>query len=262
MYEELKGKIAVVTGASAGIGEATVRALAKAGCHVAMGARRVERLAELHNRVTAENPGVEVAAAPLDVQKLDDVRAFGAMVKERFGVVHILVNNAGLVHGVDALADTPEESVEVMLETNVAGLIRMTREMMPMLVDSGDGHVVNVASIAGWYAYPGGSVYCATKAAVRSLSQAMRVEIVDKPVRLTVISPGMVETEFSEVRFFGDKEKASEVYKGMKPLVGEDIADCIVWAVSRPKHVNIDEILVTPQEQGSILKVHRPSAPE
>jgi len=262
MYEGLKDKVAVVTGASAGIGEATVRALAKAGCHVAMGARRVERLADLHNRVTRDNPGVEIATAPLDVQKLDDVRAFGAMVKERFGTVHILVNNAGLVRGVDPLVETPEENVQVMIETNVVGLIRMTQEMMPALIDSGNGHIVNVASIAGWYAYPGGSVYCATKAAVRSLSQAMRVEIVDKPVRLTVISPGMVETEFSDVRFFGDKEKASEVYKGMKPLVGEDIADCIVWAVSRPKHVNIDEILVTPQEQGGILKVHRPGAPE
>jgi len=241
MYEGLKDKVAVVTGASAGIGEATVRALAKAGCHVAMGARRVERLAELHNRVTRDNPGVEIATAPLDVQKLDDVRAFGAMVKERFGTVHILVNNAGLVRGVDPLVETPEENVQVMIETNVVGLIRMTQEMMPALIDSGNGHIVNVASIAGWYAYPGGSVYCATKAAVRSLSQAMRVEIVDKPVR---------------------KEKASEVYKGMKPLVGEDIADCIVWAVSRPKHVNIDEILVTPQEQGGILKVHRPGAPE
>jgi hypothetical protein len=260
MYEGLKNKVAVVSGASSGIGAATVYALAKAGCHVAMGARRIERLAELHNRVTKENPGVEVAAAPLDVQKLDDVRAFGAMVKERFGVAHILVNNAGLVRGLDPLVDTPEDSVEVMFETNVLGLIRMTREMMPALVDSGDGHIVNVASIAGWYAYPGGSVYCATKAAVRYLSQAMRVETIDQPVRLSVISPGMVETEFSDVRFFGDKEKAAEVYKGMKPLVAEDIADCIAWAVSRPKHVNIDEILVTPQEQGGILKMHRSGA--
>jgi 3-hydroxy acid dehydrogenase/malonic semialdehyde reductase len=257
MYEGLKGKVAAVTGASAGIGEATARALAAAGCNLIIGARRMQKLSELQAEVAQKHPDIKVVAAPLDVRDPQMVEAFVGLTRDKFGQANILVNNAGLVRGLDPLASTTEDNWRVMIETNVVGLIRVTQGMMPLLLASGDAHIVNVASLAGWYAYPGGSVYCATKAAVRFLSQAMRVETVDKPVRLTVISPGMAETEFSEVRFFGDKEKAASVYKGVDPLVGADIADAIAWAVSRPKHVNVDEVLITPQQQGGILRTHR-----
>ncbi len=257
MHERLKGKTAVITGASAGIGEATARLLAECGCNIALGARRANKLAEIHADIKRQHPHIDIAAAALDVQDSQMVDSFVNMVRDKFCTVNILVNNAGLVRGLTPLAEAAEADWRVMIETNIVGVIRMTQAMMSMLMASGDGHIVNVASLAGWYAYPGGSVYCATKAAVRFLSQAMRVEIVDKPVRLTVISPGMAETEFSEVRFHGDKEKAKAVYKGVDPLIGADIADCIAWAVSRPKHVNVDEILVTPQQQGGIIRTYR-----
>ena len=257
MYERLKGKTAVVTGASAGIGEAAARALAGCGCNIAIGARRTNKLAEIHADIKRKHPHIEIAAAVLDVQNPQMVDGFVNMVRDKFGTVNILVNNAGLVRGLTPLAEAAEADWRVMIETNIVGVIRMTQAMLPMLINSGDAHIVNVASLAGWYAYPNGGVYCATKAAVRFLSQAMRVEIVDKPIRLSVVSPGMVETEFSEVRFSGDKDMAKSVYQGVDPLIGEDIADCIAWAVSRPKHVNVDEILVTPQQQGGIIRTYR-----
>ena len=257
MYERLKGKTAVITGASAGIGEAAARLFAECGCNIAIGARRTNKLAEIHADIKRQYPHIDIAAAVLDVQNPKMVEGFVSMVRDKFGTVNILVNNAGLVRGLTPLAEAAEADWRVMIETNIVGVIRMTQAMMPMLLASGDGHIVNVASLAGWYAYPNGGVYCATKAAVRFLSQAMRVEIVDKPIRLSVVSPGMVETEFSEVRFSGDKDKAKAVYHGVDPLIGQDIADCIAWAVSRPKHVNVDEILVTPQQQGGIIRTFR-----
>lgn len=240
------GKTAVVTGASAGIGAATARALAEAGFAVALGARRLERLEEVARPLGAR-------FAPLDVTDEASVASF----VEGLGRVDVLVNNAGGAVGVTPVAAARDEEWRWMWETNVLGLVRMTRALLPALVASGDGHVVNVGSIAGFETYAGGAGYTAAKHAVRALTRTLRLELLGEPVRVTEICPGLAETEFSLVRFRGDEERAQEVYRGMTPLTGRDVADCIAWAVTRPPHVNIDEIVVRPRDQATAHHVHR-----
>jgi NADP-dependent 3-hydroxy acid dehydrogenase YdfG len=234
--------IAVVTGASAGIGAATASALARLGYELVLGARREERIEALARSINGR-------ALPLDVTKADSVAAFAAAVPE----AAVLVNNAGLAHGLDPLEGGDEAGWRDMLETNVLGLLRVTRALMPALARAPQGHIVNVGSIAGFEVYPGGGVYCATKHAVRAISQTLRLELVGRPIRVTEIDPGMVETEFSLVRFDGDAPRAAKVYEGLTPLTADDIADCIAWAVSRPAHVNIDQIVVKPLAQANAL---------
>ena len=229
--------VAVVTGASSGIGAAAVRGLAAAGFQVVCGARRADRL-----RSVAEAAGAR--AIPLDVTDSASVEAFAAAVPE----CHLLVNNAGGALGLEPLAQADEAHWRGMWESNVLGLMRMTRALLPRLESSGRGHVVNIGSIAGFETYAGGAGYTAAKHAVRAVTQTLRLELNGKRVRVTEIDPGMVETEFSLVRL-GDEEKAKRVYEGMTPLTAEDIADCIVWAATRPWHVNIDEIVVRPLAQ-------------
>ena len=233
-------RVAVVTGASSGIGAATAVALHQAGFDVVLGARRVDRLQEI-----AEPLGARYMA--LDVTDLASVQAFCAAVPE----VNVLINNAGGALGLDTLANAKDEDWVRMYDTNVLGLMRMTRELLPKLEASGAGHVVNVGSIAGREPYPGGSGYNAVKFAVAAITKVMRLELVGKPIRITEVAPGMVETEFSEVRFAGDKERAAKVYQGLQPLVAEDIADIIQYVVTRPAHVNIDEVVVKPLAQAS-----------
>jgi NADP-dependent 3-hydroxy acid dehydrogenase YdfG len=242
-----QGKIAVVTGASSGIGAATARALTRAGFRVIVGARRLDRLREV-----AEPLGA--TALPLDVTDAGSVAAFVARVPEE---VHLLVNNAGGALGLDRIENAKDEDWITMWETNVLGLMRVTRALLPALERSGDGHVIDVGSIAGFETYAGGAGYTGVKHAARAFTRTLRLELLGKPVRVTDIAPGLVETEFSLVRFAGDAERAKAVYRGMTPLTAEDVADCILWAATRPAHVNIDEIVVRPRDQAAATLVHR-----
>jgi NADP-dependent 3-hydroxy acid dehydrogenase YdfG len=242
-------KIAVVTGASSGIGAAAAEALAGAGFRVFLGARRRERLDEIAARM-----GEPATALELDVTDPASVAAFAGRLPE---TVHLLVNNAGGALGIDRIEDADEERWRIMWETNVMGVLRMTRALLPAITVSGDGHVINVGSIAGFETYVGGAGYTAVKHAVRAMTKTLRLELLGRPVRVTEIVPGLVETEFSLVRFAGDEQRAQSVYRGMQPLVAADVADCIVWAATRPPHVNIDEIVVRPRDQATATMVHR-----
>jgi NADP-dependent 3-hydroxy acid dehydrogenase YdfG len=241
-----QSRTAVITGASSGIGEATARRLAKDGFEVILGARRMERLQE----VARETGG---RAFPLDVTDASSVERFVAEVTS----VNVLVNNAGLASGMQPISELSDERVEAMWETNVAGLLRVTRLLLPNLIASGAGHIVNLGSIAGFETYRGGAGYTASKHAVRAISRTLRLELLGQPVRVTEVEPGLVQTEFSLVRFDGDEEQAAKPYVGITPLTGDDIADCIAWAVTRPAHVNIDEIVVRPLAQASATEVAR-----
>ncbi|MEM9554899.1 MAG: SDR family NAD(P)-dependent oxidoreductase [Acidobacteriota bacterium] len=249
MSEESIVRTAVVTGGSAGIGAATVRRLAAAGFRVVTGARRVDRL----RAQTAELDGV--TALSLDVTDPTSVTDF--VDAASLDSLNLLVNNAGGALGLDSIEDAREDLWRTMYETNVLGTLRLTRAFLPALLASGDGHVVNVGSIAGFETYPGGAGYTAAKHAERALTLTLRKELLGRPVRVTDIAPGLVDTEFSTVRFEGDAERARKVYAGMQPLVADDIADCIVWATTRPAHVNIDELVVRPRDQAAATLVHR-----
>jgi NADP-dependent 3-hydroxy acid dehydrogenase YdfG len=241
-------KLAIITGASSGIGAATARALSRSGFDVLLGARRTDRL-----RAVAEPIGARFHQ--LDVTDPDSVGAF----VDSIGKLDLLVNNAGGALGVDRIETASDERWRTMWEVNFLGVARMTRSLLPALLASGEGHIVNVGSIAGFETYPGGAGYTGAKHAVRALTKTLRLELVGKPVRVTEICPGLVETEFSMVRFGQDAEKAAAVYKGMTPLTSDDVADCIVWAATRPAHVNIDEIVVRPRDQATATIVHRQS---
>jgi NADP-dependent 3-hydroxy acid dehydrogenase YdfG len=239
-------KNAVVTGASSGIGAATARALAGAGFHVIVGARRLDRLKELANEIGAQ-------AFALDVADPVSVETFCGKVPAELA---ILVNNAGGALGLEPVREARDQDWQQMYDTNVLGLMRVTRALLPRLI-AGRGHIVNVTSIAGREVYAGGAGYTAAKHAARAVTQTLRIELNGTPVRVTDIAPGLVETEFSVVRFFGDNERAAKVYDGYTPLTAGDIADCIVWATTRPAHVNIDEIVVKPVAQASATMVAR-----
>lgn len=242
----MRRPVAVVTGASSGIGAATVTSLQAAGFDVVGGARRLDRLHDVTDPVGA-------TAHALDVTDPVSVEAFCAAVYE----CSLLVNNAGGALGLESIAEAVDDRWQRMYDTNVRGTLRMTRALLPLLVDSGNGHVVNIGSIAGLETYPGGGGYNAAKHALRALTQVLRDELLGEPVRVTEIDPGMVETEFSIVRFDGDTERAAKVYEGVDALTAEDIADCIVWAATRPSHVNIDQIVVKPRDQAAATRVHR-----
>lgn len=240
-------RVAIVTGASSGIGAATARRLAAEGFDVLMGARRTDRLADLAAQTGAR-------WAHLDVTDRESVEGFCAEVER----CSLLVNNAGGAKGLRSVAEADDDEWDWMLQTNVLGLMRMTRALLPALERSGDGHIVNVGSIAGIETYPGGGGYTAAKHAVRAITDTLRLELLGKPIRVTEVLPGLVdETEFSLVRFDGDAERAATVYQGLTPLHAEDVADCIVWAATRPSHVDIDQIVVRPRAQARATLVHR-----
>ena len=237
---------AVVTGASSGIGAATARALAKAGFHVVLGARRVDRCAE----IAAEIDGTAVR---LDVTDQESVDAFVAAVPD----CRLLVNNAGGAKGLEPVAEADVDDWRWMFETNVLGTLRMTRALLPALIASGDGHVVTVTSVAGAEVYDNGAGYCAAKHAQSAVHRTLRGELLGQPVRLTEVLPGLVETDFSLVRFDGDAERAAGVYRGLTPLSPEDVADVIEFAATRPPHVNLDRIVVKARDQATATRVHR-----
>jgi NADP-dependent 3-hydroxy acid dehydrogenase YdfG len=238
--------VAVVTGASSGIGAATARRLAAEGWEVVVGARRIDRLEEVARPLGAR-------ALPLDVTDPASVDAFRAEVPD----CTLLVNNAGGARGKEPVSELDEEHWRWMYEANVLGVARVTRAFLPALLASGDGHVVVVGSIAGLQAYKGGAGYNAAKFGVRAVTQVLRQELLGQPVRVTEVDPGMVETEFSLVRFDGDEAQAAAVYEGVTPLTADDVADCIAWAATRPSHVNIDQIVVLPRDQAGAQQVHR-----
>jgi len=237
---------AVVTGGSSGIGAATARALAGAGYRVVVGARRIDPLEALAREIGGR-------ALPLDVTDATSVATFCGAVP---GALNVLVNNAGGAHGLEPVAQARDDDWTWMYEANVLGLMRVTRALLPRL-EAGRGHIVNVTSIAGREVYPGGAGYTAAKHAAVAITRTLRLELNGKPVRVTDVAPGLVETEFSLVRFPGDAERAAKVYQGLTPLTAEDVADCIVWAVTRPAHVNVDEIVVKPVAQAGATVVAR-----
>ena len=241
----LDGSTAIVTGASSGIGLATAEALAREGARVALGARRMDRL----EQVVGGLPG-DHAFDQLDVTDADSCRAFVAKMSSRLGRIDILINNAGLALGRTAIAEGSDEDDAVMWETNVLGLLRMTRLVLPHMED-GRGHVVNLGSWAGREAYALGGMYVGSKYAVRALTYVLRKELVGR-IRVTTVDPGMVGgTEFSDVRYGGDQERKAAVYQGVDYVKPEDVADCILWALTRPPYMNVDEIVVKPLQQAS-----------
>jgi NADP-dependent 3-hydroxy acid dehydrogenase YdfG len=237
---------AVITGASAGIGAATARRLAAAGFHVVLGARRLERCQQ-----TAEEVGG--TALPLDVTDATSVAAFS----EQVPACQVLVNNAGGALGLEPVAHADEEHWRQMWESNVLGTLRMTKALLPKLVASGNGHVVTITSVAALEVYDGGGGYTSAKHAEAALHRTLRGEHLGDPVRFTEVCPGMVETEFAVVRFAGDTNRAASVYRGLTPLTADDVADVIAFAVTRPPHVNIDQIVLKPRDQASAARAYR-----
>jgi len=239
-------RVAVVTGASSGFGAATARALARLGFDLVLGARRSDRLATLADEIGAR-------WRPLDVTAQPSVDAFCAGLER----VDLLVNNAGNAFGAESIAEADEAKWLAMFELNVLGVLRMTRALLPRLIASGDGLIVNVGSIAGFETYSGGGGYTASKHALRALTRTLRVELLGQPVRVTEIAPGLAETEFALVRYDGDRERARKLYEGMQPLVADDIAEAIAWVATRPSHVNVDEMVLRPRDQANATSVHR-----
>nr|WP_200827574.1 SDR family NAD(P)-dependent oxidoreductase [Thermomonospora echinospora] len=249
-------KTAVVTGASSGIGAATAWRLAAEGFHVVLAARRRDRLDALAKRIGEEVPGAgRLAAVTLDVTSQESVDELAAGLPE----CHVLVNNAGGAVGMEPVAEADPADWQAMYDSNVLGLLRVTKALLPKMIASGAGHVVNITSLAAHVPYEGGAGYNAAKHAAAAVNEVMRLELVAQPVRITEIAPGMVHTEeFSLVRFRGDAERAARTYEGVpEPLVAEDVADCVAWAVTRPAHVNIDRIDVQPRVQAAPYKIHR-----
>jgi len=252
----LEGKIVLITGASGGIGAATALAFAEEGARLLLAARRTPKLRE-----TAEEAleyGAEaVHCIELDVRDRREVQNAIDILPEEWAHIEVLVNNAGLSRGLDKLYMGSPDDWDEMIDTNVKGLLYVTRAVVPGMVVRGHGHIVNMGSTAGEITYPNGAVYCATKAAEKAINDGLREDVLGTPVRVTSIDPGMVETDFSLVRFHGDEERAEKVYKGLTPLAPEDIADAIVWAVTRPAHVNIARVSLTTIDQANSLLFHR-----
>lgn len=245
----MKDRIIFITGATSGIGEGCARKFAAMGSDLILNGRNTEKLAELKAELTAK--GVDVLTLPFDVRDRQAMRAAIDSLEGKWKNIDVLINNAGLVIGLDKEFEGNLDEWDVVLDTNVRALLAMTRMVVPGMVERGRGHIINIGSIAGDAAYPGGSVYCATKAAVKALSDGLRIDLVDTPLRVTNIKPGMVETNFTVVRYRGDKERADDFYKGIHALNGDDVAEVVYFAASAPAHVQIAEVLVMPTNQAT-----------
>ena len=259
----LKNKWVLITGASSGFGAAAARAFAAEGSKLLLGARRVDKLEQV--AAAARRAGAaEAHCHPLDVSQTSSVEAFVAWASQTIRdpqtdarILDVLVNNAGGAHGLDSVAEGKDEDWENMLQTNVLGILRMTRAALPLMVRQPGGTIINVGSYAGHSAYEGGAAYCAAKAGERQITRSLRLELSGTGLRVSSIDPGLAETEFSLVRFKGDTARASKPYEGTHPLQAEDIAEIVVWVASRPPHVNIDEMLIKPVDQAAMHKVYR-----
>lgn len=245
----MKGKTVLITGATSGIGEGCARKFAAMGSNLILNGRNIEKLNQLKEELTAL--GVEVLTLPFDVRDRAAMRVAIDSLQGPWQQIDVLINNAGLVIGVDKEFEGNLDEWDIVLDTNIKALLSMTRMIVPGMVARGRGHIINIGSIAGDAAYPGGSVYCATKAAVKALSDGLRIDLVDTPLRVTNIKPGMVETNFTVVRYRGDKQRADDFYKGIRPLTGDDIAEVVYYAASAPEHVQIAEVLVMPTHQAT-----------
>ena len=243
-------KIVLITGASSGIGEGCARKFASEGARLILNARSVDKLEALAQDLK-EKYGTDSYVMPFDVRDRKAASEALASLPAEWQAIDVLINNAGLVIGVDKEHEGDLDEWDIVIDTNIKSLLSMTRMVVPGMVERGRGHIINIGSIAGDAAYPGGSVYCATKAAVKALSDGLRIDLVDTPLRVTNIKPGMVETNFSVIRFRGDKDKADNVYKGIRPLTGEDIAEVAYFAASAPEYMQIAEVLVMPTNQAT-----------
>ncbi|MHC1739061.1 MAG: SDR family oxidoreductase [Ignavibacteriaceae bacterium] len=248
--QSLKNKIVLITGASAGIGAACAKAFAEQGAKLILNARREERINELSAALTKEY-GTEIKKMILDIRDHSMIKESFNSLPDEWKKVDVLINNAGLAKGTDKIQDASVEEWEEVIDTNIKGLLYITREVLPHMIERESGHIINLGSVAGREVYIGGNIYCATKFAVNAISKAIRADCLDKKIKVSSVDPGMVETEFSIVRFHGDKEKAKKVYEGLQPLTPEDIADAVLYCATRPPHVNINEILLTPLAQAS-----------
>lgn len=252
----LQGKIVFITGASSGIGAATALAFASEGAHLLLAARRAGKLAEVASRAL-EGGAAAVHSIDLDVRHRHAVQTAIDELPPEWSEIDVLVNNAGLSRGLEKLYLGRSEDWEEMIDTNIKGLLYVSRAVVPGMVVRGRGHVVNIGSTAGDLPYPGGAVYCGSKAAVHALNDGLRQDLLGTPVRVTSIDPGTVESDFSLVRFRGDAGRAAKVYQGITPLTPEDVAEAIVWAVNRPPHVNIARVTLTSVNQANSLLFHR-----
>jgi NADP-dependent 3-hydroxy acid dehydrogenase YdfG len=249
---DLSNSIVLVTGTTAGIGQATARRFIKEGARVIAVARRKDRLDRM-----ARELGSGLFTLELNVRDQRAVEKAITGLPEPWQAIDILVNNAGLSRGLWKLHEGQIDGWEDMIDTNIKGLLYVSRAVIPGMVERGRGHIINIGSIAGQEVYPGGNVYCATKFAVRALNKGMMLDLVGTPIRVTSLDPGLVETEFSEVRFYGDKDRAETVYQGYQPLRGEDIADAAVWVVTRPPHVKIADMTILPTAQAAATVTHK-----
>ncbi len=252
----MSGKRVVVTGASSGIGAACAEAFARAGANLLLVARRRERLEQLAGHV-GDECGVEVVTVGLDVRDREAVGVWAAALQQEWASPDVLVNSAGLARGIEPLQAGSVDDWDEMVDTNVKGLLYVTRALLPGMVARGSGHVINIGSIAGHEVYPGGNVYCATKHAVAAINRGLAIDLLGTGVRTSSVDPGMVETEFSEVRFHGDVERAAGVYRGIEPLSAIDVAEAVLFCATRPAHANVRELVLMPTAQASAVHAHR-----
>jgi 3-hydroxy acid dehydrogenase / malonic semialdehyde reductase len=246
----------LITGVTAGIGEACARAFAAAGARLILVARRAEPLQQLAEQFGREH-GTECHTLTLDVRDVGVVTHMLTELPAEWAGVDVLVNNAGLARGLEPLQEGDPREWDEMIDTNIKGVLAVTRAIAPGMVERGRGHIINLGSTAGHEVYPGGAVYCATKHALDAITRGLRMDVLGSGVRVSTVDPGMVETRFSIVRFRGDEERAARVYEGVNPLTAEDVADAVLWCASRPPHVNIDQIVLRPTNQATSTMVHR-----
>ncbi|HSJ30207.1 MAG TPA: SDR family NAD(P)-dependent oxidoreductase [Longimicrobiales bacterium] len=252
----IAGKRVLITGASSGIGAACARRFAREGAELILWARRLERLRELAGEIEKET-GHSCRLQAVDVRDRDAVAAAAAELVEGDAVPHVLINNAGLAAGFDFVHEGDHDDWDRMIDTNVKGLLNVTRALLPSMIRLGRGHIINIGSTAGHMTYPRGNVYAATKHAVRALTEGMNLDVQGTPIRVSSVDPGFVETEFSVVRFAGDQQRADQVYRGFRPLSGDDVADTVFYVASLPDHVNILHVVVVPTAQRNVYVVDR-----
>ena len=256
MMVSIQDRIVLITGASSGIGASCAKLFAQGGAKLILAARRLERLEQLADSLSKEFSSA-VHLLQLDVRDRSQVESALQSLPEPWSNVDVLINNAGLSRGLSKLHEGNFQDWEEMIDTNIKGLLYVTRYILPGMVSRGSGHLVNIGSIAGHQTYPGGNVYCGSKAAVRAISEGLKQDLLGTPIRVTSVDPGLVETEFSEVRFHGDTEQAKKVYQGLTPLTPDDVADVVFFCVTRPAHVNISQVLLVPTDQATPTMVHR-----
>ena len=252
----LQNSIVLVTGVSSGIGESCARKFARAGAKLILAARRIEKLESLAAALQSEF-GCETHLLQLNVCDRPAVEAGLAALPNSWSPIDVLVNNAGLSRGLDKLQDADVRDWEEMIDTNIKGLLYVTRLVVPGMLERSSGHVINIGSTAGHEAYPGGSVYCATKFAVKAITQALKKDLHGSPIRVSSVDPGLVETNFSNIRFHGDTDRAAKTYENMTPLTADDVAEIVVFCANRPAHVNIADVIVMPTDQSAATMVYR-----